>query len=215
MAASLPRAAVPPARERAAHLGPERRRPLILDAAFAVFLRHGYDGASMEAIAAEAGVTKPVIYASFASKEELFTELLAREEQRMLGQIAAALPTSADPDPEETIARALTAFLTAVADQAAAYRVIFLGEGGGNAAIAQRVQRGRAAQVEAVTLLARAWLSERDVADPETTARLIAHTLVGAAEAAARALVTEPERWEPEQMARMLAALVTRGQRAL
>src|SRR4030081_3886138 len=84
-----------PPRERAAHLGPGRRRPLVLDAAFELFLEHGYDGTSMEAVARAAGVSKPVVYDCFASKEELFTALLRREETRVLGQIAAALPRGA------------------------------------------------------------------------------------------------------------------------
>jgi AcrR family transcriptional regulator len=54
-------------RRRAAHLGPERRRPLVLDAAFALFVKRGYEGTSMEAIAAAAGVTKPVVYDCFSS----------------------------------------------------------------------------------------------------------------------------------------------------
>src|SRR5918999_673314 len=48
-------------RQRAAHLGPERRRPLVLDAALHLFVEHGYRGTSMEGIAAAAGVTKPVV----------------------------------------------------------------------------------------------------------------------------------------------------------
>src|SRR6476660_2752225 len=117
---------------RAAHLGPERRRPLVLDAAFELFLEHGYDGTSMEAVARAAGVTKPVVYDCFAS-----------EETRVLGQIAAALPRGADrDDPELVLGDALTAFLQAVADSPAAYRVIFLGEGGANAAVARRIRAG-------------------------------------------------------------------------
>ena len=42
-------------RQRAAHLGPEVRRPLVLDAARHLFVKHGYRGTSMEGIAA-AGV---------------------------------------------------------------------------------------------------------------------------------------------------------------
>ena len=61
---------------RAAHLGPERRRPMVLDAAFELFLEHGYEGTSMEAIARATGVTKPVVYACYPSKEELFKALL-------------------------------------------------------------------------------------------------------------------------------------------
>jgi len=204
-------ARAPGARTRAAHLGPERRRPLILDAAFAVFLDRGYDGASMEAIARRAGVTKPVVYDSFASKQELFTALLAREEQRILGQIAATLPAQAGADPERVLARGLTAFLRAVSESADAYRVIFLGEGGVNAAIARRVQRGREAQVDAIAVLAQTWLRERGTKEPETRARLIAHALVGTAEAAARALLAEPGRWDPATLGPMLARLIARG----
>src|SRR5438034_7999818 len=96
----------PRRRERAAHLGPERRRPLVLDAAFELFLEHGYDGTSMDAVARAAGVTKPVVYDCFASKEELFTALLQREEARVLEQIAAALPHRADlADPARMLGR--------------------------------------------------------------------------------------------------------------
>ena len=38
-------------RVRAAHLGPELRRPLVLDVALPLFARHGYDAVSMQAIA--------------------------------------------------------------------------------------------------------------------------------------------------------------------
>ena len=74
---------------RAAHLGPERRRPMVLDAAFELFLEHGYDGTSMEAVARATGVSKPVVYACYPSKDELFKALLRREEERVLGEIAA------------------------------------------------------------------------------------------------------------------------------
>src|SRR5688572_20385733 len=49
-----------PVRKRAAHRGPERRRPLVLDAAHDLFLSNGFEGTSMDAIAAAAGVSKPV-----------------------------------------------------------------------------------------------------------------------------------------------------------
>lgn len=212
--ASTPARSPAATRPRAAHLGPEKRRPLILDAAFEVFLEHGYDGASMDAVARAAGVTKPVVYACFASKEELFAELLTREEQRMLALIAAALPAHADENPERTLATGLTAFLQAVADSPQAFKVILLGEGA-NAAVALRVARGRSAQVDAIAMLAEAWLEQRDVAEPEQPARLIAHALVGVAESAARALLSEPERWEPGTMGPMLARLITEGQGAL
>src|SRR5436305_15322618 len=212
---SSPRAGPP--RGRAAHLGPERRRPLVLDAAFEVFLEHGYDGTSMEAVAHAAGVTKPVVYDCFGSKEELFTALLQREETRVLGQIAAALPREADrEDPEQLLADALTAFLRAVAASPQAYRVILLGEGGANAAVSRHIRAGRADQVHAIGLLVTEWLRQhRPAVAAEAVAPLIAHALVGVAEAGARALLTEEVSWTPESLGRALGALAAGGLPAL
>jgi AcrR family transcriptional regulator len=54
----------------------ETRRRL-LDAAETVFLRRGFDRASVEEITAEAGFTRGAFYSNFESKEQLFFELLA------------------------------------------------------------------------------------------------------------------------------------------
>lgn len=204
-------------RERAAHLGPERRRPLVLDAAFGLFMRDGYEGTSMEAIAAEAGVSKPVVYACYPSKAELFEALLRREEQRVLGEIQAALPAAADlADPEAVLVEAFTAFLRAVAASPDAYRVVFLGEGGANAAVARRVRRGRQMQVDAVAALARGWIDGREnELDAALASRLVAHAIVGLGEAGARALLSEPQSWTPETLGRTLGGLAVRGQAAL
>src|SRR5215207_741495 len=156
-----------PERKRAAHLGPERRRPQVLDAALTLFLRHGYDGTSMQAVADAAGVTKPVVYACFASKDELFRSLLAREEERILDEIRTAFSDTDLSDPERTLTEGLTGFLRAVAQSPDVYRLIFLGEGGGNAAIAERIQAGREAQVTALTELARGWIGTQASGDAE------------------------------------------------
>ena len=199
-------------RRRAAHLGPERRRPLILDAASGLFLEHGYDGTSMDAVARAAGVTKPVVYACFTGKEELFEALLEREETRVLETIQGSLPSDANvDDPEPLLIEGLTAFLRAVAASPDAYRVIFLGEGA-TAAIAQRIQRQRAAQVEAVAALSLAWLEGREAnVDIEAAARLFATVVVGLAESGARAMLSDPETWTPERLGRMLGRMAARG----
>ena len=202
----------PPPRRRAAHLGPERRRPLILDAASDLFLEHGYEGTSMDAVAKAAEVTKPVVYACFAGKEELFEALLEREEARVLETIQASLPADADvEDPEPLLVEGLTAFLRAVAASPDAYRMIFLGEGA-TAAIAQRIQRQRAAQVEAVAALSRSWLQRRETsADIDAAARLFATVVVGLAESGARAMLSDPRTWTPELLGRMLGRMAARG----
>jgi AcrR family transcriptional regulator len=204
-------------RERAAHLGPERRRPLVLDAALGLFVERGYEGTSMDAIAEAAGVTKPVVYACFPGKAELFEALLRREEERVLGEIAGALPATGElDDPEAVLVEGFTAFLRAVTASPDAYRVIFLGEGGVNAAVARRVRRGRQMQVDAVTALARGWLEERVDDDAvERYARLVGHAVVGLAESGARLLLSERGEWTPETLGRELGGLAVRGQTAL
>jgi AcrR family transcriptional regulator len=56
----------------------ERNREAVLGAARRVFLERGYAGATLEAIADEAGFSKGVVYSQFGSKADLFFELLER-----------------------------------------------------------------------------------------------------------------------------------------
>jgi AcrR family transcriptional regulator len=207
------------ARKRAAHLGPERRRPQVLDAALELFLERGYDGASMQAVAEGAGVTKPVVYACFPSKEELFRALLRREEDRILGEIQGAFAEADLADPERTLTDGFTAFLRAVAANPEVYRLIFLQEGGGNMAVAKRIQRGREAQVETLSRVARGWLERegnaRKKAELDATARLLGNVIVGLAESGARLLLSGADRWTPDSLGRELGRLGAGAQSAL
>ena len=61
----------------------ERNREIVLDAARRVFIDRGYAGASLEAIAEEAGFSRGVVYSQFGSKADMFFALLERRiEQR-------------------------------------------------------------------------------------------------------------------------------------
>jgi AcrR family transcriptional regulator len=212
--ATTPERRTTPARKRAQHLGPERRRPQILDAALELFLEHGYDGTSMQDVASASGVTKPVIYAAFASKDALFRALLEREEERILADISAGFEGINLEDPEKTLVDGFTAFLRAVAASPEVYRLIFFGEGGGNAAVAERVEAGRKAQVQALATLAQAWLEVRHPGadDLDHLAGLLGQVLVGLAEAGARTLLGDSEGWTPESLGKTLGLLATQGQ---
>src|SRR5688500_8875633 len=202
-------------RQRAAHLGPERRRPQVLDAALELFLDHGYDGTSMQAVADRAGVTKPVVYACFAGKDELFRALMRREEERILGEIRTAFTGIDVSDPEVTLVEGYISFLRAVGSSPDVYRLIFFGEGGGNAAVARRVERGRQAQAEALAALARRWIDKRGAGrgrnglNPADLAELQGQVLAGIGEAGARMLLSDPEKWTPEKLGRRLGKLAS------
>ena len=67
----------------------QRNRGLVLEAARRVFLERGYAGATLDAIADEAGFSKGVVYSQFAGKSDLLLALLeARIEQRAAENLA-------------------------------------------------------------------------------------------------------------------------------
>lgn len=63
----------------------------IIDAAFELFLRHGYRKVSMSDIAEAAQMSRPSLYASFANKDAIFAELVRRQTQRNLAETHARL----------------------------------------------------------------------------------------------------------------------------
>ena len=58
------------------------REQQMLDAAVEMFSRNGYHETSMDVIAAEAEISKPMLYLYYGSKEELFGACLNRELSR-------------------------------------------------------------------------------------------------------------------------------------
>lgn len=69
----------------------ETRRRLVLDGAWRVFAEQGLDGATMRAIATEAGCTTGAIYPIFASKEAVYAALLSESLERLYGEVIAAV----------------------------------------------------------------------------------------------------------------------------
>jgi AcrR family transcriptional regulator len=96
------------------------RREQILAAADRVVRRRG-PLASMDEIAGEAGVTKPILYRHFGDKEQLYAALTLR----YLGLLyTAAEDALAEPNPRRRIAAAVDAFLGAVEREPEAFRFV-------------------------------------------------------------------------------------------
>jgi AcrR family transcriptional regulator len=60
------------------------RRDVIVRTATEVFAERGYDGASIDEIARRSGVSAPVVYDHFASKQDLYERLLERTRDELL-----------------------------------------------------------------------------------------------------------------------------------
>lgn len=70
--------AAAPGRGRSGSPASDRRRDRVLRIAQRVFIKRGYHAATMDEIAAAAGISKRTLYQLVASKEDLFMALLAR-----------------------------------------------------------------------------------------------------------------------------------------
>ena len=69
----------------------ELRRDHVLTCATLAFVTDGFEGTSMQAIAAMAGVTKPVVYALFDSKEALFAAVVDRANDELATHVQFAI----------------------------------------------------------------------------------------------------------------------------
>ncbi|MDA0631993.1 TetR family transcriptional regulator [Nonomuraea sp. MCN248] len=80
-------------RSRRRMTGRERREQLI-SISRTLFAEKGFDGTSIEEIAATAQVSKPVVYEHFGGKEGVYAVVVDREMQRLLAMITEALAAS-------------------------------------------------------------------------------------------------------------------------
>lgn len=80
-------------RTRKRMTGAERREQLI-QVGRALFAEKGFDGTSVEEIAANARVSKPVVYEHFGGKEGIYAVVIDREMQRLLSLVTQALSAS-------------------------------------------------------------------------------------------------------------------------
>jgi AcrR family transcriptional regulator len=161
----------------------ERER-LILDVAHSRFAAHGFAAVTMDDVAADAGVTKPLLYNYFGNKERLYLACMERAGEAMFATVGAAVSRAGSP--ADALRRGLHAFFAFVDEDRDAWRVLFdetLPAGG---EIAERVAeyRERLLGVVAQTNLARLPEQRRAAAKTEVEATSVA--LLGAAEALAR-----------------------------
>jgi AcrR family transcriptional regulator len=99
------------------------RREVIVRIATEVFAERGYDGASIDEIARRSGVSAPVVYDHFASKQDLYERLLERTRDELLGVWRAHLFT--DEPAAVRIPRAIAAWAEYVESHHDATRMYF------------------------------------------------------------------------------------------
>jgi AcrR family transcriptional regulator len=100
--------------------GAERREQLIT-VARGLFAERGFEGTSVEEIAAQAGVSKPVVYEHFGGKEGLYAVVVDREVRTLLDGIGASLTSGSERELIEGAALALLDYIESHTDGSASW----------------------------------------------------------------------------------------------
>jgi AcrR family transcriptional regulator len=149
-----------------------------------MFSVNGYHETSMDAIAAEAEISKPMLYLYYGSKEELFGACLDRELTRFVDDVRSKIDFTQSP--KELLRNAVLAFLTYIDANRASWMVLY-NQATSSQAFAHTVREGRERIVDLVGRLLRSGTRHPE---PDTDFDMMAVALVGAGEAVATRVST-------------------------
>ncbi|UGT59063.1 TetR/AcrR family transcriptional regulator [Nocardia asteroides] len=155
------------------------REQQMLDAAVEVFSRKGFHDTSMDAIAAEAKISKPMLYLYYGSKDELFRACIQREGLRFIESVAPA--GNPHLTPHEQLRTALEGFLGFVDSNRKSWQVLYR-QAIGQETFASEIENARERVIE---LTAKLLESSARYADPSTNFDIVAAAVIGAGEAIA------------------------------
>ena len=184
-------------RPYAARVPIEVRREQLLDAAIRVIVRDGYDGISVEAIAREAGVTRPVVYGAFDG----LGPLPRRPARPPAGPRARAaghgVPESSAADPGEAMLAAVRTMAERVRSDPLTWRPIL--------AAPQATPDVVRLRIDADRELVRSYLQGllEGVVPAGVDVELAAHALVATLEYFGRVLVEDPDRFDARTAGRV------------
>jgi AcrR family transcriptional regulator len=190
----------------ATRMSAQDRRRQLLEVTRAIVAERGFHAVSIEAVAREAGITRPVVYGHFTDLPGLLEALVDQESERALGQLAAVLPRDlAAGEPRQLLLGALRGYLEAVQAEPVTWRLVLMPPEGAPPVLRDRIAQGRAAVVVQLAAAMSPGLGTgRKSPDPELTAR----TLSALADEAARLLLTDAETYSPERLLKHAAWLL-------
>ena len=186
-------------------LGAAERRSQLLRVARQTFGTNGFTATSMNDIATAAGVTKPVLYQHFASKHELFLEVLTDSGSQLIDAISIAVSTASTS--REKLENAVGAYVSFFAEAPANYRVIY-GEG---VRTEPEFQQTHAALIDSFQKFTAEHI---DIATLDHDLRLLAATAVaGQLEAIVGSWISGGQAQSPERVVDLASSLAWRGLR--
>ncbi len=160
------------------------REQQMLDAAVQMFSVNGYHETSMDTIAAQAQISKPMLYLYYGSKEDLFGACLNREMGRFIDVVRADIDFNQSP--KDMLRNTIVSFLRYIDSNRASWIVMYT-QATSSPAFSQTVREGRERIIELVAKLVRAGTRSPR---PDSEYEMMAVALVGAGEAMANRVST-------------------------
>jgi AcrR family transcriptional regulator len=178
----------------------EVRREQVLDAALRLITDQGYGATSMEAIAREAGLAKPVVYNAYPGRGPLLQALLEREEKRAFAALADAMPVDAgQADPVTALLTWLRSLAQSIAANPGPWRLMLTPAGETPEVVREHVEQGRAlARAQLQSLLEE--LLPRRPSTSSIDRALAAHSVLAMGEQAAALMLSDPGEYPPERL---------------
>jgi AcrR family transcriptional regulator len=193
---------------RGGRLPRSARRKQLMAAAQEVFVAHGYHAAAMDDIADRAGVSKPVLYQHFPGKLELYLALLDMHTTELVGAVRSAM--AATTDNAQRVHNAVSAYFDFVdgesADVQGAFRLVFETDLRNEPAVRERL-----AGVSRLCMQAVADTIAADTGLPQSQVELLAATVTGTSEVAARWWLESDRALDKDDAVRLVEGLVWRG----
>jgi AcrR family transcriptional regulator len=185
----------------------DQRRQQLIDVAREVFAEKGFHATSMDEVASNAGVTKPVLYQHFPSKRALYLELLQVTGAHLLRDLEQA--TRRATSGRERVEEGFAAYFHFVVSNRSSFRLLFGASIRTDPEFSRLVEATIAAAVEEISTLI-------DIPASAEQRTVLANALVGMAEAVSRRAVHVPEAEDDAQrLARWVAELAWFGLRGV
>ncbi|MGI9084807.1 MAG: TetR/AcrR family transcriptional regulator [Aeromicrobium sp.] len=193
-----------PLRPRTSRLPRSARRAQLLDVALEVFVEQGYHAASMDEIADRAGVSKPVLYQHFPGKLDLYLALLETSCDTVIAGVRDALASTTDN--RERVQATIELWYDYVADQGAAFRLVFESDLTNDPSVREQVDRVIHESASAI-----AEVIHEDTGLPAPASHLLAVSLVGMGHVGARNWLSTDSRLSRSEAVELAAGLAWRG----
>lgn len=185
----------------------EQRREELLDAALRVIVRDGFDKISIEAIAQETGVTRPVVYGAYDGLQPLLHALLDRTQNRALGQAMRLLNESGNAtDIDAWLVAATDTLIDVVQQDPETWGSILNLAAGAPALVRDRIAETRELIRQYLASALEAGIQLRG--GPDLDPQILSHLVLATAEEFGRLILEDPPRYEKQRLVDAVATIL-------